>query len=205
MSPKTAHPTSPDNNEAAAVAVELGVRIVAFAETLGLVTPTRGRAVSMGDVAAAFDAFAERGVGRHLGPWSERVTTADLASRARRLLVAIDGSPMPDLEWPAVIAVLGEDLSGRLVGVSASSVHRYRTGERSVPDPVAERLHVVAQIVSDLSGSYNDFGIRRWFDRPRAQLDGSTPSGLLRGTWGPDDEPVCRVRELAQALVGAGL
>lgn len=186
-------------------AVGLAIRVVAFAETVGLVSPAPGPGVTVDEVRAAFDALAKRGVGRHLGPLPQRLTADDLATTSQRMLAAIEGSPMPDVEWPAVIAALGDDLVSRLVGVSASSVQRYRTGERPTPDWVADRLHVITEVVSDLSGSYNDYGIRRWFDRPRAQLDGNTPAGLLRGQWSADDEQVIRVRELARALVGAGL
>lgn len=188
-----------------AAAVGLALRIVSWAETLGLVTPSPGPGVSDDEIRASFAAFASRGVGRHIGPLPERLTAEDLSTSARRLLAAIEGSPMPELEWSAALVVLGDDLLGRLVGVSPSSVQRYRSGERTTPDRVAGRLHVVTQIVSDLSGSYNDYGIRRWFDRPRAQLDGESPARLLVGEWAADDEPVTRVRALAAALVGPGV
>jgi hypothetical protein len=60
------------------------------------------------------------------------------------------------------------------------------------------------QLVSDLAGSYNEFGIRRWFGRPRSQLGGRSPSVVLKRGWSPDDDDIRRVRGLAAALVGAG-
>ncbi|TMK24849.1 MAG: hypothetical protein E6G64_16815 [Actinobacteria bacterium] len=73
----------------------------------------------------------------------------------------------------------------------------------TTPDEVAERLHFLALVVADLAGSYNEFGIRRWFARPRPQLDGRSPSHLLRGNWRSDQPGPQRVRELARALTGS--
>ena len=53
-------------------------------------------------------------------------------------------------------------------------------------------------------GSYNDFGIHRWFERPRSQLGGRSPKAALKGGFRPDDGDVRRVRALAAALVGGG-
>lgn len=92
-----------------------------------------------------------------------------------------------------------------MVGISTSSLTRYRAGERATPDLVAARLHVVAMIVSDLIGSYNDFGIRRWFQRPRKALDGKSPKEVLSRGWTPEDRDVRRVRDLARMLLGAAL
>lgn len=107
-------------------------------------------------------------------------------------------SAYPQGEWN-LVDLLGDRLAD-LVGVSVSSMTRYRTGQRVTPDDVALRLHVLAQIVADLSGSYNAYGIRRWFDRPRGALNGRSPGDVLRGAWGPEDEQVVAVRELASAL-----
>jgi transcriptional regulator with XRE-family HTH domain len=97
--------------------------------------------------------------------------------------------------------VLEPDQLALLLGVSASSLRRYLSGERDTPDDVADRLHHVALIVGDLAGAYNDVGIRRWFDRKRTALGGRTPASLLAGEWRPDDEGPQKVRELARSLV----
>ncbi len=55
--------------------------------------------------------------------------------------------------------------------------------------------------MSDLAGSYNDIGIRRWFHRKRTLLDGRAPAQLLTGEWDPDEPGPGRVRELARELV----
>ena len=85
--------------------------------------------------------------------------------------------------------------------MSVSSLKRYQAGDRDTPDAIAARLHCLALLVSDLAGSYNDIGIRRWFQRKRTQLDGRAPAAFLTGDWDPDDEGPARVRQLARELV----
>ena len=58
-------------------------------------------------------------------------------------------------------------------------------------------------VVGDLAGSYNAFGIRRWFERPRQQLAGRSPRAELGADWSVDDATAAQVKSLAQALVGA--
>ena len=99
--------------------------------------------------------------------------------------------------------VLGLELLARLLGISESSARRYLSGSRSTPDSVAARLHFLAFVVGDLGGAYNDIGVRRWFDRPRRRLDGSTPAETLGERWSPDDEDARRVRDLARALLSS--
>lgn len=114
---------------------------------------------------------------------------------------SVEDSPMPDSEWVGLSERLSDLLPG-LVGASPSSVSRYRSNVRPTPDSVAVRLHVLALIVTDLAGSYNDFGIRRWFQRPRAALNGQAPIDILTGAWDPDSDDVQRVRRLAGWLTG---
>ena len=127
-----------------------------------------------------------------------------LESELGRLYETIEDSPLPEAEWKPMHDVLGDDMLTKLLGISRPSVHRYRTSARTTPQDVAERLHVLALIVSDLAGSYNDYGVRRWFERPRAQLGGRAPRALLKKGFRPDDQGVRRVRALAAALLGAG-
>jgi hypothetical protein len=44
---------------------------------------------------------------------------------------------------------------------------------------VAWRLHTLTRILAALTGSYNDYGIRSWFHRPRAQFDGRSPADVF--------------------------
>lgn len=120
------------------------------------------------------------------------------------LLRAIEESPVPEKEWGAMRDIYGDEELTRLLGISASSVKRYAASERDTPIDVADRLHWLAMVVADLAGSYNEFGIRRWFHRPRGQLNGKSPFEVLGVNWDPDSESAQRVRDLARSLAGAG-
>ena len=96
-----------------------------------------------------------------------RVSADDL----RALVEALDASPMPEGEWRPARELLGDELLARLAGgVSQSSLRRYASGARQTPDDIAWRLHVVARILAALLGSYNAYGVRRWFERRRSAL-----------------------------------
>ena len=112
----------------------------------------------------------------------------------------LEASPAPVSECRALIGVLGLDTLAGLSGASPSSLRRYAAEERAVPDDVAGRLHTLSLVVAELAGSYNDFGIRRWFTRPRVQLGGKAPAAILRDGWNPEGAPAARVRELAAAI-----
>ena len=74
---------------------------------------------------------------------------------------------------------------------------------RTVPDAVADRIHFVALVTSDLAGSYNEFGLRRWWERPRVTLGGLSPRAVLVTGWKPGDEGANAVAELAATLIGS--
>jgi hypothetical protein len=126
---------------------------------------------------------------------------AGLRKALERLSRSLEDSPVPEHEWPSLVPVLGEELLGALLGVSGSSIQRYKTGERPTPDAVAARLHFLTLIIADLAGAYNEIGVRNWFRRTRAQLDGVSPETLLSKEWSPEDEGPDRVRRLAESLV----
>lgn len=180
------------------------VRVATRAEAMGLLGPGFERERMMDLVGDAFDALASAGIARREMSSLESADPGDIAAIVARVAEALEASPHPDTEWAALGARLGDELLARLCQVSLSSLGRYAAGTRATPDPVAHRLHHVALIVADLAGSYNDRGIRRWFDRARPQLDGATPASLLSGDWDPDDPGPRRVAELAAALVGSG-
>lgn len=181
--------------EQEAATARLMMRVVSYAETVQLVSPSTEAGIDHQDFEAALAALASQGLVRRVPPTTSLTDLEEIAARACE---AIEASPSPGVEWN-LAEVLGDRLAD-LVGVSVSSMTRYRTGQRVTPDDVALRLHVIAQVVADLSGSYNAYGIRRWFDRPRSPLGGQTPGGVLRGAWDPEDEQVVTVRELASAL-----
>ncbi|MPZ18227.1 MAG: hypothetical protein GEV06_09980 [Luteitalea sp.] len=131
----------------------------------------------------------------------EEPTPAELAELLTMVIAALEASPAPVYEWKAISAVFDSEQLASLLGVSFSSLRRYQSGARTTPDEVAARLHWLALIVGDLAGTYNEIGIRRWFDRRRTALDGKSPASLLRGAWAPEDPGPQRVRALAQSLV----
>ena len=144
------------------------------------------------------------GIGGTAAASLARTDPADIAAIARELRQIeslLEQSPVPDTEWPRVLQVFDRDRLAPLLGISPSSAVRYARGERSTPDAVAARLHFVALVSGDLAGAYNAIGIRRWFERPRAALDGRAPADLLAGDWAPDDEGAVRIRELARSVV----
>jgi hypothetical protein len=181
----------------------LAVRLVVLAETLGLLPRSAESGMHREQIDDALKAFARAGIGRRGAALGRQGTPEHLAMLLRDVLSAAEESPLPQYEWASLAEGLGDDLLARLVGVSVSSVHRYRNGERSTPDGTAARLHVVALITADLAGSYNDYGVRRWFQRTRTTLGGLSPADVLSADWSPDDEHVREVRALAASLLGS--
>ena len=127
----------------------------------------------------------------------------DLERILEHLNLALVESPVPEFEWNRLTDVVGLDLLSRLLGISASSIRRYKAAARTTPDDVADRLHFLSLIVGDLSGAYNEIGIRQWFDRKRPQLDGRTPLNWLKARWKPAQPGPRRVRDLARALAAS--
>jgi hypothetical protein len=161
---------------------------------------------SPGDAARQTAAIAGQlafaGLGRAAATLAQR-EPGDAAA-VERLIAALDASPVPEREWEPLRSLLGDDLLGPLVGVSQSSLARYASGSRATPDVVAARLHVVAMVCADLRGGYNDYGIRRWFVRPRPSLEGASIVDALGPDWEPDGPPAEKVRELAASVLSVG-
>jgi transcriptional regulator with XRE-family HTH domain len=125
----------------------------------------------------------------------------DVVALLEMIIAALEASPAPRFEWKGVARVFPVDDLAALLGVSVSSLKRYESGDRDTPDEVAARLHFLALVIGDLAGSYNDIGIRRWFQRKRSQLDARSPAAILAGSWDPDAAGPQRVRQLARNLV----
>ena len=178
------------------------IRVATRAEAMGLLGSGIRRERMADLVGDAFDALARAGIARREVASLDGAAPEDLPEIVSRVAEALEGSPHPETEWSAVTARLGDDLVARLCQVSLSSLARYASAVRPTPDAVAHRLHHLALVVADLAGSYNDRGIRRWFERPRPQLDGLAPASLLTGDWDPDDAGPRQVAALAAALVG---
>jgi len=182
------------------------VRFLSAAELLGLL-PASLESIETLDVPtvrAVLKEAAAAGVGRQALAEAESRDERDGGAWVEVLVHANDAladSPIPERTWPVLADLLGIDLLAKLVGIARASARRYLAGDRATPDPVAARLHWVALIAGDLAGSYNEFGIRRWFLRPRSQLDGKAPADVLAGEWSPDDPGPGAVRALATRLL----
>ena len=124
----------------------------------------------------------------------------ELVAILHTIIAALDASPVPKFEWGGLARVFAPEDLAALLDISVSSLRRYQSQERETPDDVAARLHFLALVVGDLAGSYNETGIRRWFQRKRTLLDGRAPAALLKRNWDPDDVEPGRVRELARNL-----
>lgn len=206
----TSAPAALRNIELQKALVQLFVRSAA----MGVVPQQALDAAAPQAVAALLKALVKSGLLRsaavNLAPLLRQAPAELDAGTAGRMTVeveklndALDESPSPATEWGALRETLGETLLAALTGISDTSLRRYAGGQRATPQKVAERLHWLALVVGDLAGSYNAFGIRRWFDRPRQQLAGRSPRAALGADWSVDDAQAARVRSLAQALVGA--
>ena len=181
-------------------------RLLATAESLGLWEPKE--VVSRLD-AALFDealgAVATAGVATSAALEWRAVAdkpAPEFAGWVGAVRDELRACPVPERELPVLADLFGAERLAELVGAAGSSLRRYLAGERQVPDDVAGRAHVVALIVGDLAGSYNDRGIRRWLERPRAQLDGRAPDEILSGGWDPDGRDVALVVALAGERAG---
>jgi hypothetical protein len=185
----------------------LAARAAVRADAMGLLPDRELSAIHPVDAASTLaqvlDVAREAGIGRALTMPRDPADEERWEGFVLDLLDALEESPLPRTEWGGLERVLGADMLADLVGVSPSSLRRYAAGTRDTPDDVAARLHFLALVVGDLSGSYNDFGVRRWFTRRRSQLGGQAPADLLRGAWDPQEEGPEQVRRLAAALLGA--
>jgi hypothetical protein len=131
-------------------------------------------------------------------------SASELSRYLDAALLALDESPVPDAELAKLNSTLGHELVAGLLEISAASLQRYQNGERQVPDAVAERAHFLTSVISALEGIYNEFGVRRWFERSRSAFDGQTARQLLGPGWIPGDEAPRRVLAAAESLQELG-
>jgi hypothetical protein len=177
-------------------------RLLGLAEAMGLLPSAEPIArLDRETILPSVRHLQRHGIGRNAA--FELGSTDDperLAALLDKLYEELLGSPTPETEAGTLGEALGHDLAAQLAGISSISLRRYIAAERATPDAVAARLHHLAVIVSHLSAGYNQVGIRRWFSRPRPQLDGRAPDQLLEGDWNPDADGPQRVLHLAEAL-----
>jgi len=179
------------------------LRLVFRAEFFGVLPDPGVSELTVGTIQAVAKCLAAAGLPVPVDAVDADPESVDWSSLIERLNDQVEMSPYPPGEWPPALDVLGEDLLARLLGVSVSSVRRYSAGGRVTPQPVAERLHFLALVLADLAGSYNDYGMRRWFTRPRSALGDRRPVEVM-GEFDPESVDAHRVRALAARLVGAG-
>jgi uncharacterized protein (DUF2384 family) len=169
------------------------VVVVRLADLMGLVTHSPGELIDGDTLRRVATAAARTGI-------AEQISLEEDID-PYRLLEAMEVSPLPASEIGSLTAVLGYPRLAQLVGASDPSLRRYAAALRNTPDRVAQRIHFLALLTAILRGSFNDFGIRRWFSRPRVALDERAPADLLTGDWTPDDpDPQAAVGLAAQLL-----
>ena len=126
-----------------------------------------------------------------------------LQATLQRLHEALEASATPAVEWSARRRVFGDEVLNTPLGLARSAMRRYAGADPATPDPVADRRHRLALVVAGQAGAGNHHGIRRWFERPRAQLQGRSPRQALGDAWSPDDAAAHQLGRLAAALTGA--
>jgi len=184
-------------------AFQLTLEALHRAESMGLMQPRSARddAAALRQLATALRAAGIATTAAGLLTRGPAPSGLELSRLLKSILTALEASPTPSHEWKAVTRVFPAEDLGTLLDVSPSSLKRYHSGNRDTPDPVAARLHFLALVIGDLAGTYNETGIRRWFQRRRTQLDDRAPAALLPPGWDPDDEGPQRVRALARSLM----
>ena len=99
---------------------------------------------------------------------------------------------------------LGESLLAELMGKETSQL-KDSIQASTLPFGYSLRLDYLAKVILYLQGSYNDKGIKHWFDRPKAQLNNQSPVNYLSYQWFPQDDKAKDVLKLAQSLLDAGV
>jgi hypothetical protein len=149
--------------------------------------------------------LSKRGLASDL---AARLTTATSRDEFVRYLdaalLALDESPVPEAELAKLDSTLGHELLIELLHISAASLQRYQSGDRDAPDAVADRAHYLTSVIAALEGTYNDFGVRRWFGRPRSAFNGRTARQVLSRRWTPSDESARSVLAAAESLQDLG-
>ena len=187
-----------DDPEAADAAVD----VLKAMEAMGLL-PEDVDELSLDLVRSVVAWAAEAGIGESAAASLRsrtRLTSSYVATVLRELEAALEGSPAPAFEWPAMVDLFGAERLAELVGISVASLRRYAANQRPTPDVVAARLHLLARIVAELRGAYSEVGVRRWFERTRSPLGGRSPDAIFSGEWDPDGTDAERVLSLARSL-----
>jgi hypothetical protein len=160
-------------------AARAGVLATRLAELMGIFHRPPATRIDRALVGSVIAAAAQVGLAEQVAARPDAAEPGERTILA--FLDALRNSPRPESEIANLAAIFGYPRLGPLLVVSEPSLRRYAAGTRTVPDAVAERVHFLAQLVAVLRGSFNEFGIRRWFERPHPALDGRTPVSLMSG------------------------
>ena len=96
--------------------------------------------------------------------------------------------------------ILGEGLLHSLTGYPPEGL---KAAALHANDSLCERVVFLDRIAYFLSGSYNSEGIRRWFERPRSELNHQSPAEVLATNWTPSDPAATKLLQLALGLQGS--
>lgn len=185
-------------------AIDAAIDVLKAMEAMGLL-PDDVEELTLDVVRSAATRAAEAGIGESAAASLRRASTppGHVAAALRELRLALEGSPTPAFEWPAMIELFGVERLAVLLGISVASLRRYAKDERPTPDVVAARMHLLARIVAELRGAYSEVGVRRWFERSRSKMGGRSPDAFLSGAWDPDGADAERVLSLARSLTAS--
>jgi hypothetical protein len=176
-----------------------GVLATRLAELMGVFERPAGARVDPALVGSAIEAAARAGLAEQVAAREDAAEPGE--STILAFLEALRNSPRPAGEIQKLAEIFGHGILGQLAGTSEPSLRRYAAQERPTPDPIAQRIHFLAQLVAILRGSFNEFGIRRWFERPHPALQGRTPAALLRGEFDPSDAAARATLDAAMRLL----
>jgi hypothetical protein len=180
-------------------AARAGVLATRLAELMGIFERPDGTRIDRALVGEVIEAAAAAGLAEQVAARPDARDPGEDTIRA--LLAALIDSPRPAAEIAHLAPIFGYPVLGRLVGASVPSLRRYGGEGRRTPDAVAQRVHLLAQLVAVLRGSFNEFGIRRWFERPHPHLAGQEPGGLLARGLDPADPEAAAVLDAALLLL----
>lgn len=170
-----------------------------LAELMGVFVRPPRRRIDRALVGEVIDSAASAGLAEGVAAREDARNPEDATVHA--FLDALLGSPRPAEEIANLVPILGyEGLQG-LVDASEASLRRYAAEARSTPDDIARRVHFLATLVAILRGSFNEFGIRRWFEREHPALAGRAPAAVLGSGFEPDHAVGDRVLRAALALL----
>lgn len=158
-------------------AARAGVFATRLAELMGIFARPTGSRIDRALVGSAIASAAGAGLAEQVAARPDAAEPGEPTILA--FLDALRSSPRPASEIANLTAIFGYARLEGLLATSEPSLRRYAAGTRSVPDMVAQRVHFLAQLVAILRGSFNEFGIRRWFERPHPTLEGRAPASLL--------------------------